>query len=234
MDKLKLLLTNQNKKRIAMVMVAIAALMLVNTIYQLGMHIRWQFWLSQARAAGNPTTQPASTQPAASQPTDTQPAKKDRKKKKPKKKDKPLQISADIKKRNIFTKAKPKGHGMKLTGVLGNTVLFTNRGGQTVSIEEGKTAQGVKVVGIDNYNVTIEYQGKPQTMKLFTDKGFTDRSPIVIADAPQSQPAPGKGKAGPKPPSVNKEQAVQELEMRLKSRKGKRMRGRGTVIIKNE
>jgi len=237
MDKLKFLLTKENKRRMVTAMVVIAALMLVNTIYQLGMHVRWQFWLSQARADMTPTTQPAATQPAATQPADTQPAaKKDKKKrgvKKKQKKDKPPEISADIKKRNVFTKVPPKGHGMKLTGILGNTALF-DKGGKPVCIEEGKSAQGVKVVSINNYNVTIEHKGKSETMKLFTDKGFTDRSPIAIADGPRSQPVPGKGKSGPKPPSVNKDHARKEIEMRIESMRGKRIRGKGNVIVNVE
>jgi hypothetical protein len=182
-------------------MLAIAALMLVNCLYQVGMHIRWWCWLPSASALAVTTqpaaSQPASSQPAASQPPATQasatrgatslpsaagsvtqpdaaamplagppgarPGPRDSGKP-------PVVLSAAIKKRNIMAEPKPKGHGLRLTGVLGSTALFATREGQVVGIEEGQSGPGgVKVTSIDGYVVTIECEGKPETMRLFAD-----------------------------------------------------------------
>lgn len=63
---------------------------------------------------------------------------------------------------------KPTGHGLSLTGVLDNVAFFRNREGKDVSIEEGKSGEGgVKVTTIEGTNVTIDYEGKPETMRMF-------------------------------------------------------------------
>ena len=89
---------------------------------------------------------------------------------------------------------------MRLTGVLGNLALFTTREGKAVGIEMGKSSQGVKVTAMDGFNVTIEYEGKSETMKLFPEKSKpgpprppTSRpsSPPAASGAPAtSQPIP--------------------------------------------
>ncbi|MCK4342715.1 MAG: hypothetical protein KAY37_13440 [Phycisphaerae bacterium] len=70
----KITLTSVHKERIALVMFALAALLLLDGIYQVGMHVRWRSWIPTTLAAEPPTTQPAQTQPAETQPADTQPA----------------------------------------------------------------------------------------------------------------------------------------------------------------
>jgi hypothetical protein len=80
-------------------------------------------------------------------------------------------VHADIKRRNIMAPPKPKGHGLRLTGVLGETALFTTRENKTVGIEQGKSANGVTVVAVDGYTVTIKYKDKTETVKLFPRAG---------------------------------------------------------------
>lgn len=189
-----------NKQQVSVAMLVTVALMLVDCLYQAGMHVRWRCWMPGASALAV-TTRPASSQPAASQPASSQPAASRpattqssasrgatsqpasasgpslqptispamqpgaRESGKP-----PVVLSEAIKKRNILAEPKPKGHGLRLTGVLGTTALFGTREGQVVSIEEGQSGPGgVKVTKIDGYVVTIECEGKPETMRLFAD-----------------------------------------------------------------
>jgi len=187
LDRLKDL-SPKHKQRIAAVLCGLAVLMLVDTIFQIGRHVQWRYWIPQTLAAEGPTTQPATTQPATSQPTTTQPATSQptttqptttqpvstqpagdagnggRKSGGP---SGPSSARAAIKRRNIMAPPKPKGHGMTLTGVLGNVALFVTRDGATVGIEAGQTERGVRVTGIDGYSVTIEFAGKTETMRLF-------------------------------------------------------------------
>jgi hypothetical protein len=181
----KVRLTSTHKKGISIAAIAIVTLMLVDAVYQIGVHVAWRRWLPEALAARSPTTQPAQTQPADTQPANTQPADKA----KAKKPSKPPEIHAAIKKRNIFTKVKPKGHGMKLTGVIGRIALF-KKGDQTVGIEEGESGHGIKVVSIKDYEVTIEHEGKSETMKLFSGSS-ADRGG-----------RPGPDREGPSPASL--------------------------------
>lgn len=164
-------LTQKKRHVMSVVAMALVVLMAGDVIYQLAMHIRWRRWMPDTVLAEVAATQPAETQPAGTQPADTQPAStqsaKTTKKAAKKKPPKPYTVHTDIKKRNIFTKPKPTGHGMTLTGVIGATAQFKDRGGKTVYIDEGKSAQGVKVTSIKGYEVTIDHKGKTQTMKLF-------------------------------------------------------------------
>ncbi len=187
----RLKLTRTHKRGVAIAAITVAALMLADAAYQIGMHVVWRRWLPETMAGQNPTTQPAGTQPAATQPADTQPA--DQAKKQKKKPSKPPEIDAAIKKRNIFTKVKRAGHGMKLTGVIGNIALFA-KGGNTVGVEEGKSEHGIKVVSIKDYEVTIEFKGKQETMKLFSGKESRGGT------------APGPGRR-PQPPAGSEEAA---------------------------
>jgi hypothetical protein len=154
---------NKYKTHISVAVMALAVLLFLDVIYQTQMHIRWRLWLPDSLVS-----QSASTQP-------TTDAAKDAGKVKPP--SKPLKLHVSIKKRNIFMEPKPRGHGLKLTGVLGTFALFSDRGGKTISIEEGKSGNGVTVKLIDGYEVSIEYKGKPETMKLF--KGNSSARPSI-------------------------------------------------------
>jgi len=181
----RLKLTTEHKRIFSIVMAVVAVLMLADVVYQITMHVRWRWWIPSTLAAEGPTTQPAATQSAA-----TQPDAKEKEKKKKTKKPKPPEVHAAIKKRNIFTKVKPKGHGLKLTGVIGSTALFADRKNKTVAIEEGKSGKGVKVKSISGYEVVIEYKGKTETMKLFGGKGWG------------GPPSPGGPPGRPGPPRI--------------------------------
>jgi hypothetical protein len=170
----KLNLSTLNRKRVSIAMMAVCGVMATDSVYQVGRHVQWRRWItsiSTATAAptSQPTTQPAS-QPAQSQPA-TQAASRPAVER-PRPRGGPAKAPvADIhpilKKRNIFTEPPVKGHGMRLTGVIGRTALFATRDGKTVGIEEGQSGQGIKVKSIKEYEVVIEYDGKPETMKLF-------------------------------------------------------------------
>jgi hypothetical protein len=144
---------NRYKHQISAGMLALAAILFLDVIYQTQMHIRWRIWLPESLASESATTQPT-----------TDSAKGAGKCKPP---SKPGELHASIKKRNIFMEPKPRGHGLTLTGVLGTFALFNDRGGQTIGIEEGKNGNGITVKSINEYEVTIEYQGKTETLKLF-------------------------------------------------------------------
>lgn len=201
MGKLKLSPTAQ--RRLAQAMLAVAAIMLVDTIYQFGVHITWRLWIArqtQAIRANQPSTQPA--QPAQN---------------------KPVEIAAAIRNRNLFTAPRPQGHGLSLNGVIGNIALFASREGGTVGIKEGESARGVNVKSINQYEVTIEYEGKPETMRLFPDqRGPTAAPSIPPAGARQVtgvMPAPSAaGSAGnpvAAPPGVDLSQAPPEVRARI-------------------
>lgn len=242
-----------SKRQVSAGLLAIAALMLVDSIYQIGMHVRWRYWIPATLAIEVPSTQPAASQPAtqaasqpagtqpasqpaarqaagsqsagtqpaasqpatqatgsrpnatqaaASQPTATQPAARGPDGQKPggpgappggppaTKPAKPHELAAAIKKRNIMAEPKPPGHGLTLAGVLDNVAFFRSREGQDVAIEEGKSGpNGVKVTKIDGTNVTVEYEGKPETLKLFAD------SPGSGPAAPGRAEPPDRGAA---------------------------------------
>ena len=60
---------------------------------------------------------------------------------------------------------------MTLTGVIGRIALFNSRDGGTVGIQEGESEKGVKVVSIRDYEVTIEFKGKKETLNAFAGGG---------------------------------------------------------------
>jgi len=187
-------LTSEIKKCITLVMIIVTAVMILDIVYQLHMHIRWRWWMPETLLA-NPT----STQPADTQPADSQPATKPAKKKTP---TKSYAVDPAIKRRNIFAKVKPKGHGMKLTGVLGTTAVFADQSGKLVAIEQGKSSKGIKVKLINGYQVTIEYKGKTETMtmKMFSGKQGRPR-PGGRAMPTPSRSRPTVMPGGPHPPS---------------------------------
>jgi hypothetical protein len=240
----RITLTREHKQWISVAAFSLAALLLLDGIYQIGMHARWRSWIPETLAAPAPTTQPTTTQPTDSQPTDSQPTgsqpattqptdsqpagsqptdsqpadAKPSAPERPKpaipaaaggarptrppmvrgarspKPTPPPSVDAAIRKRNPMTKPLPKGHGMRLTGVLGNLALFTTREGKAIGIELGKSSQGVKVTAMDGFNVTIEYEDKSETMKLFPEKRGPapprpPTSPPTSAPAASSAPA---------------------------------------------
>jgi hypothetical protein len=187
-------------------MAAVAGLMLISLFYQVGMHLVWRSWLNEATATlAAPTTQPAatqpattepaagepaSTQPAGSQPTGSQPASAPAVGRESRKKDvPPIKLASAITRRNIFQPPRPTGHGLTLTGVIGKIALFASRDGNTVGIQEGQSEQGVKVVAIRNYEVTIEHKGKQETLKLFDGGGMGGGGGPAAPDAgPEIRP----------------------------------------------
>ncbi len=213
----KVILTSVHKRRIALAMFALAALMLLDGIYQVGTHVRWRYWIPTTLAAGTATSQPTDTRPTDMQRTDTQPTDTQRTDTQPTETQptdtqavtggrkapaaKPLQVHAAIKKRNIMAPPMPRRHGMRLTGVLGDSALFTTQKGKPVWIELGKSSQGVKVIAIDGYSVTIEYKGKTQTMKLFPERRGS--APSAPPAGPHAAPhgIGGGGADKAKPPS---------------------------------
>lgn len=116
------------------------------------------------------TSQPTATQPAATQPTAT-PATAKSASKPPTVPSEPPAVSAAIRKRSLFAPPQPKTPKPVLTGVLGGIALFKTADGKTVGIAEGESSQGMKVKTIRDYEVVVEYEGKTNTMKLFSDTG---------------------------------------------------------------
>ncbi len=178
-----------HKRTISIAMAVIVGLMVIDVVFQISRHVQWSMFIPDTLIEKSTTTQPADTQPA-----------KDDKKSKKEKKPPPIKVAQAITTRNVFTKPKPKGHGMSLTGVLGNVALFNSRSG-AVAIEEGKSGGGIKVKSINAYEVVIEYKGKDTTMKLFKDakpkpkpkpKGGTESQPTTktttVTSRPTSQP----------------------------------------------
>jgi hypothetical protein len=237
-----------NKRQVSAVLLAVAALMLMDSLYQVAMHIRWWCWIPTPSAVAAPGTQPASTEPSSvaaasqagskpsstravasrvagtqpagtrpaatqadsSQPTASQPAGMPQDVRRPggppgsrptAKPPKPHELAGGIKKRNVMAEPKPTGHGLSLTGVLDNVAFFRSREGRDVSIEEGKSGEGgVKVTKIDGASVTIEYEGKPETVWMFAATGATPPGgrPEPTGRAEAGRPgSPGAESVGP-------------------------------------
>lgn len=155
-------LTEQRRRQLAVGAAAVAVLMLIDVFYQVGMHVCWRRFLPETLGMEVATSQPAGSQPAGTQPAGNE--------KKDEKKEPKIEIDPIIKKRNVFTPPPSEGHGMELTGVIADTALF-RRGGESIAIEKGKENNGVKVVEINGYEVVIEFKGKKETLKLFSDTG---------------------------------------------------------------
>ncbi|MBP7934760.1 MAG: hypothetical protein KA354_08955 [Phycisphaerae bacterium] len=196
----KLTFVSQYARRVSIVMMAIAVLMLIDGVYQTAMHLKWRHWLPATLAAGGTITQtagsgpaesrplgsqpatsrPAETQPSGTRPAGTQPAvappaathaKARPPAQPPADPSEPPAVSAAIRKRSIFAPPRPKTPRPTLTGVLGRVALFRTADGKTVGIAEGESGHGMKVKTIRNYEVVVEYEGKTDTMKLFSDPG---------------------------------------------------------------
>jgi len=219
----KVMLTQAQKRGISIAAVAVAALMLIDTVYQIGMHVRWRQWMPEALAAESgdaPATQPASTQPADG-----------KKEKKPK----PPEVHAAIKKRNIFMKVKGKPSRPPMTGVFANMAMFKT-GDKVVWIEEGKSGHGIKVVSIKGYDVTVEWQGKTETLNLFTEKGGGG-GPSRPSRGGRPGPPPGRGKAtAPGPARAVREmpEGVDVEELRKKALERARSRAKEMKIKMSE
>ncbi|HOW68980.1 MAG TPA: hypothetical protein PKY77_00145 [Phycisphaerae bacterium] len=195
----KLTFVSQHARRVSIVMMAVAALMLIDGVYQTSMHLRWRHWLPATLAAGGTTTQPAGSQPTESPPSGSRPATSRPAETRPSgtrpaatqpavaptatqakarppaqpsaNPSEPPAVSAAIRKRSIFAPPRPKTPRPTLTGVLGRVALFRTADGKTVGIAEGESGHGMKVKTIRDYEVVVEYEGKTDTMKLFSDPG---------------------------------------------------------------
>ncbi len=157
---------------------ALVLLLAADLVHVTWRHVQWRGWISEA-AAGAATTQPAGTQPEAD-----------------KKGGEPFKLDEVLVRRNPFTEPKVKGHGMRLTGVLGETALLATRDGKTIGMEVGQNQQGVKLKSLDGYTVVIEYEGKDETLKLFSGDSGGMPSP--------GGPPPGMrdvGRGGPRVPA---------------------------------
>ncbi len=178
------------KKHITLVMVVVTAVMILDVIYQLQMHVRWRISLNQ----------PATT----TQPTE------EKKKEAPK----PLELSSSLKKRNIFIEPPPTGHGLTLAGVMGRMAVFHNRSGQTFTVEEGKSANGVTVKSIHNFEVEIEYQGKSEIMRF----SVGGQQPGMMGPGPSGGPNvvyPAPQTAGPIKTTVFTNNATNQINNEL-------------------
>ena len=207
---IRLTLTSRRRRGIAIAAAAVAVLMLADVVYQIGVHVAWRRWMPSAEAAEVATTQPAATQPAGTQPAEGgKPGEDgDKAKQEEKKPAKPHELYAAIKKRDVFKQVTKESHGLQLIGVLGNLALF-NKG----AIAEGESDLGVKVVSIKGYEVTIEYRGKPEVMKLFGDSpgGPPPSSPSAEGGRP-GRPAHG----GPPPPIPVTEPSAEAMRERAR------------------
>lgn len=170
----KLKLTDRQRRAVALT-AAIATILLVADVGNIvRKHIAWRSWVK----AGVPTTQPASqpsSGPASASP-ESKPSKSsqsatrsaDSKSARSKgKSNRQPEINEALQKRNLFVAAKPPGHGLSLTGVLGRMAMFKSREGKPVTIEVGESSKGITLKAIDGCEVTIEFEGKPETIKLF-------------------------------------------------------------------
>jgi len=128
----------------------------------------------------------------------------------------PAELNPAIKKRNPFlpVTSKPAGHGLRLTGVIGNIALFARRDGQTIGIGQGESAEGVTVKSITEYQVTIEFEGKSETLNLFGE-GASGQGPVA-----EDESRPRMGGMPDRP------QSPEEAERMMKEMKEK-MRRRG-------
>lgn len=211
----KLKFVSEHARHVSIAMIVLAALMVIDGVYQTSMHLKWRHWLPATLAAGSAATQPAASQPtdtqpsgsrpatsrpsadqpvgtqpsgtqpsgtqptgtrpSTSQPTATQPAATPATSKSASKPptvpSEPPAVSAAIRKRSLFAPPQPKTPKPVLTGVLGGIALFKTADGKTVGIAEGESSQGMKVKTIRDYEVVVEYEGKTNTMKLFSDTG---------------------------------------------------------------
>ncbi len=194
-------LTDTHKRWIALVAFAVAALLAVDAIYQVGTHLQWRGWINNLRnpepaATTQPTTQPTDTQPTATQPADTQPAETQPSETQPGAPQPPVtpppspppgpppqatgppKVHGAIALRNVLAPPPPPRKKLQLTGVLGDTALFMAPPNRPVAIDVGQAAHGIKVVRIEGYAVTIEHHGQAETIHLFPP------------DQPPSSPTP--------------------------------------------
>ncbi|GMU23577.1 MAG: hypothetical protein AMXMBFR13_36550 [Phycisphaerae bacterium] len=236
----KLNLTPARRRIIGMSLALLTLLLAADLVHQAAAHQAWGRWIDEKAAPALPTTRPATTQPAGTQPADTQPASQPagqaatpqprpgKDKQAPRK---PIEVSAVIRKRNIFGPPKVESHGMSLAGVMGKFAIF-RKGGGTVSVEEGKSEGGVTVKSINEYEVTIEYKGKTETMRLFAGGsgpppvpggGMPTRGEIHMG-GPSDQPivVPSGGPGGPGPIRIEGRPSPEEIRKLIESRRGAR------------
>ena len=194
-------LTTARRRGISIAALAVASLMLIDAVYQIGMHAKWRGWLPETLAAESTDNESATTQPADEET----------------KKSKPPKVHAAIKKRNIFIKAPDKKSRPPLTGVLGKTAMF-KVDDKVVYIEEGKSGHDIKVVSIKGYDVTIEWQEKEEKLNLFTEKsGGGGRSRPSRGPA-RGRPAEMKATAtAPAPAAAEEKDRAMAREARMRA-----------------
>ena len=201
------------RRNVSIAMLALAVLMFGDAVYQTWRHFQWQGWLEKYAAAAPPATQPStqpatqpSTQPStqpATQPSASQPAgppggrrgprgERPDRPDKPGKPSKPIELSAAISKRNVFAPPAPPGQPPPLIGVIGRIAIFLVDN-QSVGIQEGESDKGITVKAIKGYDVEIEFNGKPQTVKFVAGQGPS-------APAAPGGPGGGPGEGQPMPP----------------------------------
>ncbi len=237
----KLTLTIRQRKAIAVAATAVTALLVLDLCLQISGYLGWRRWATDHAVYAASTSQPAATQPAstqpASSPASTQAArgKPDGKPGKPEEKPgkraaPPKEIDPALKARNLFVPPKPGGHGLSLTGVLGRMAMFRTRDGKPLTIEEGQSEKGVTVKSIDGYEVVIQFEGRPETMKLFEGGSGGPSMPSMPNGPPpgagpmsgpmaiMAQPPPGGGPVM-MPPNIDLSQLPPEIRERIKRRK---------------
>lgn len=177
----ELKLSEKQRRCVAAGMAVLAGLMAISVLYQGAMHLVWRSWLKEASATlAAPTTQPAESRPAST-PANAKQGRANE--------SRPPKIAAAITRRNIFVPPPQTGHGLTLTGVIGRIALFNSRDGRTIGIQEGEAEQGVKVVSISNYDVTIEFKDKRETLKVFA--GGAGEAMPAPESGPGVRPAEG-------------------------------------------
>lgn len=187
----KLKFPTRHDHQLSLALIVVVALLALDGLYQFGKAVQWRWWLSRVAAAAEVTT----TQPTTRSATDTQPTSKPAASaNKPKKRP---EVSAAIKRRNLFAKAQPKGHGLTLVGVLVDMALLKTRTGQVIGLTEGKSEQGITLKTIDGYEVTIEHKGKTETLKLQT--GGAGGGPSM---PPPGRPGPRGVRMAPPPGAI--------------------------------
>ena len=121
---------------------------------------------------------------------------------------------------------------MKLTGVIGRIALF-KKGDQTVGLEEGNSGHGIKVVSIKGYEVTIEHEGKSETLRLFSGSGADNGGRPGREESPPAPSESAKTGGPATQPSATKASAdVETKTVPEKVRRAQMRRRTGTFRTK--
>lgn len=192
----KLNLTQMQKRRLSVVMIVLSAAMSADAVYQVHKHWTWNRWLDQwAEIETTSDTEAATGEVDKNDDGTGESGQPEENKKEEPPQPKPHELHATLQKRNVFAPVHRPHHGLQLTGVIGDTALF-NKGPMKV----GDTKDGAKLVRIEGYVVTIEYQGNEETFKLFDG---------------QSQGPPSRGGGEPRSRTPGPPAAVGAAEMAI-------------------